>query len=159
MCQETSRKQFSPLSIQVEEDRTTVNDPNLFLLGFLHAAAAFDCFHSVELTLDHLREGWKFYQAVVVANNINDNELQQLFKEITKDWKISKGKFKKLDSVETVEGAEVESLSMQTVKQLQRVGSMQERPAEESEEEDRIEFQSITASWWVPLTTSEQHTV
>lgn len=26
-------------------------------------------------------------------------------------------------------------------------------------QEDSIEFQSITASWWVPLTTSEQHTV
>lgn len=107
---------WSVASIQVEEDRTTVNDPNLFLLGFLHAAAAFDCFHGVELTLDHLREGWKFYQAVVAANNINDNELQQLFKEITKDWKISKGKLKKLDSVEMVKGAEVESLSVQTVK-------------------------------------------
>lgn len=107
---------WSVASIQVEEDPTTVNDPNLFLLGFLHAAAAFDCFHGVELTLDHLREGWKFYQAVVVANNINDNELQQLFKEITRDWKISKGKLKKLCSVETLEGPEVESLSVQTVK-------------------------------------------
>lgn len=69
------------------------------------------------------------------------------------------------------------------LQQLQQVGNMQERP-EESEEvgyfilhvflkqtmiiyietssalqEDSIEFQSITASWWVPLTTSEQHTV
>ena len=111
---------WSVASIQVEEDRTNVNDPNLFLLAFIHAAAAFDCFHGIELGLEHLREGWGFYQAVVAANKIDDSELQQLFKEITKDWKISKGELKQLDTIEEV-SIEMESLSMQSVKVYTRV--------------------------------------
>ena len=79
---------WSVASIQVEEERATANHPDIFLLGFLHAAAAFKFFHGVALDLENLRESWTFYQAVISANGISDGHLQLLYKDICQDCRL-----------------------------------------------------------------------
>ncbi len=77
---------WSIASIQVAaDDLESVVDPNMFLVGFLHAAAALDSFHSSQITLKHLEEAWQFYQTVAVRNELNDAELAELHKEIERD--------------------------------------------------------------------------
>ncbi len=77
---------WSVASIQLAaNDPESVIDPNMFLVGFVHAAAALDSFHSSPITLKHLEQAWHFYQTVAVTNNLNDAELHELHEEITRD--------------------------------------------------------------------------
>ena len=107
---------WSIASIQMVNDRKTVNDPNMFLVAFLHVAATFDCFHRVVLTLQHLKEGWEFYQAVVETNKLDDSGLQQLYREIVQDLKVV-NKQESVDSPLELEGSgEVtDSIVMKTI--------------------------------------------
>ena len=65
LCAAVCSIMWSVASIQMEEDRSNVNTSEMFLLGFLHTAAAIECFGGSELTLKHLKASWEFYQAVL----------------------------------------------------------------------------------------------
>ena len=87
LCAAVCSIMWSVASIQMEEDRDTVNTTSIFLLSFLHTAAAIECFGGSELTLKHLKESWEFYQVVLATNKINDDDLQQVYREINADLK------------------------------------------------------------------------
>ena len=77
---------WSIASIQIASKyHEAVVNSSVFLVGFLHAATALDSFHSDQITLKHLMEGWQFFHAVVATHNLNDSELMQLGEEIERD--------------------------------------------------------------------------
>ena len=87
LCAAVCSIMWSVASIQMEEDHSNVNTSETFLLGFLHTAAAIECFGGSELTLQHLKQSWQFYQAVLASNKVDDHNLQQLYGDINRDLK------------------------------------------------------------------------
>lgn len=77
---------WSIASIQIaSEELKSVTDPNLFLVGFLYAAAALDSFQSCPVTLEELKEAWGFYQAVLDRHKLRDDELHRVHERIQED--------------------------------------------------------------------------
>lgn len=108
---------WSVASIQVAaEDLNSVVDPNIFLVGFVHAAAALNSFHSSQITLGHLEQAWHFYQTVVRRNELDDSALQELHSEITRDLR-----------------AQIEAEKVEELTRLQPVASLPQRPSPASD--------------------------
>ena len=76
---------WSMASIGMEHDKKHVNDPNVFLVGFLYAAAELKKFNTPHLNLGHLKESLEFYEAVLEVNKVDHLEVKLLLAKVTKD--------------------------------------------------------------------------
>ena len=123
---------WSVASIQLAEDKKTVGDRSIFLLGFLHASAAFSCHSATPFTLSSMQRSLDFYQAVLETNKVNDKDIQAMIAEIDSDLNQ-------------------EELSIDPTKTLQPSFAQQE-----VKKSQNAVFQSIAASWWVPLSPEEK---
>ncbi len=90
LCAAVCLMMWSVASIQIASNETkSVIDPNMFLVGFVYAAAALDSFQSSPITVKELEEAWGFYQAVVERHDLNDAELQKVHGKIEEDSKAT----------------------------------------------------------------------
>ena len=128
---------WSVASIHLEGGQKTVSDRNTFLLGFMHASATFEFYNAVEFTLKDLKSSLEFYQAVLEANGMNDDDIRALHKEISVDLKLEQQQ----NSLESID-------PLQTLQPLQVQGK---EAKEDGKEEEEVVFQSLASSWWVPL--------
>ena len=102
---------YSIASIEMACSPANVNNPNLFLVAFMHAVATLDLVkHGVEVSTNQFAQTLGFYREVVVKNNVNDDGLknvvyQLIEKEKSKAKCISDGggdDFTDSDEVEKV---------------------------------------------------------
>ena len=70
---------YSIASIEMACNPTDVNNPNLFLIAFMHAVATLDLIkHGMKVTTNLFVQSWGFYREVVVKNKVKDDELKKL---------------------------------------------------------------------------------
>ena len=71
---------YSIASIEIGFNRTNVDNPNHFLIAFMHAVATLDLLkQGVKVNNDQLVQSWGFYHEVLVKNKVNDEELRKLY--------------------------------------------------------------------------------
>ena len=70
---------YSIASIEMACSPANVNNPNLFLVAFMHAVATLDLVkHGVEVSTNQFAQTWGFYREVVVKNKVNDDGLKKV---------------------------------------------------------------------------------
>ena len=70
---------YSIASIEMACSPANVNNPNLFLVAFMHAVATLDLIkHGVEVSTKQFVQTWGFYREVVVKNKVNDDGLKKM---------------------------------------------------------------------------------
>ena len=71
---------YSIASIEIEFNRTNVENLNHFLIAFMHAVATLDLLkQGVKVNTTQLVQSWGFYREVLVKHNMNDKELIKLY--------------------------------------------------------------------------------
>ena len=74
---------YSMASIEMACNPTDVNNPNLFLIAFMHAVATLDLIkRGVKVNTKLFAQCWSFYREVVVKNKLKDDELKKLVHQL-----------------------------------------------------------------------------
>ena len=141
---------WSIASIHLDTDKTKVDNRNIFLLGFVHAAEAFGFFKAPNLTLNDVKNGLEFYQAVLEANSISDANIRALHSEITADLRLQR-KMNALKSVDPLQSLQP-SLFRGTIEKIEVEQEGEGEGEPKGEEEEENVFKSLAHTWWVPLT-------